>query len=407
MTKQLKEGQRVKLIAEINGIPKGFIGTLWQTLSDTMGVIQYGFDGKQNQELYTGVSFSILTEATQEDIESITNYKNLVNKNYHIGKKFRTEKGHQVIKGFGDNQLIEITGVKLTTNANNDIFEVSVTAEDGRTTTEDHEIDFITLSSPLFIEYNENMEQLLAEEVVGEGEYLDLRPGIRIKLKHPYDYKGKQYSKVLGTIMDIDGNLVRLWVNIDGEEDIIFVPLNWIYPATPEEINKANIEEVVDSNYLPGRKFKATAAILSSFPLQDISPAAEVEIIRPEILSTDVIRDVFIVRNIKTEDMFKASTYDLHKYFQAQKESKPTEKLILPEDTIKTIEENPDFQELERQVEQIENNEVDSEVVFHSLTINGFHFNIGEDGSISTDAMIVKENIDLYIKSLKKLKEYL
>lgn len=406
-----KIGQRFKLTVKAGNVQAGTIGTLFKELNDTTGIIQYDF--KDDQPKYAGVPLTSLMVVSDEEVQGIP-YQNLVNSEYHIGRKFRTEKGYKLVNNLDFNQIVEITNVTCASNMNDDIFDVVVT--DGKNI-ENHTVNFATLSSALFISYNENVEEMLGTEItVEEGEYLDFQPGVRVKFKQPYKYEDSVYDKLFGTVMDVSSGMARVWININ-KVDHVYVPLVWLYPVSEEELREINPEQVIDPNLLPGKIYVAGPEIQTTFRLRDLFIFGEkVEIIKVDHIATNVVNDIFVVKSKARDYTSKLSTYNLRKLFKLwenkelvteniQEESEEKEMKQAQEVPVtKGIQENGVVVEeaLAKAVEQ------EDEVVIHSLSINGFQFSTnGELGKITSNVDITKDNVDLYIRSLQRLKTFL
>lgn len=104
-------------------IQKGTIGTIREDLNGNI-LIQYGFDGER--PIYGIIPTTILRKATIEDIEKVEDYRFLINKQFHLGKKYAISN----IVGDNSNQKIGfIKSIDLAINEQFDTFQLAF--EDG------------------------------------------------------------------------------------------------------------------------------------------------------------------------------------------------------------------------------------------------------------------------------------
>lgn len=386
MDQKITDGQRVYVVVGDKKVPTGTIGTIQNLLTNDLVIIQYGFDGEK--EKYAGVKIESIRPATLDEIIGVEDYRYLVNKNYHIGKRFRTEKGYKIAEHISEGQIVEIHEIHFNTNAKEDSYHLKLDGLD-----EIHEVTFTALSSPLFIEYNENIEQHLGEEVQGEGEYLDIRTGVRVKLKPPYK------TDIIGVVTDIYDREATVRTFRNGVEEMLDVSLTKVYPATIEEIMNANPKEILDHKFSIGNMYDAKDSIANVFQFKNvIGPGDRIKTLKVEKFSQFVIDDVFVVMNVLTGKRLNVSTLDLYNYFDLIEEGVVEE--MTNEIAIAT--EEKEVVKVKEILPLADFADNEDKVVIHSLSINGFQFDI-EDNNIHTDVLITKENIELYIRSLNKL----
>jgi hypothetical protein len=111
---------RVIIITEykqgLKVVPVGTIATCREYLNKETILVQYGFIDGEPQ--YIGLPLARIRKVTQEDLDTVKDYKQLIPKVYHNGNKY-------LFTGqFGPDRIGIITGVRLAANEMEDIFTI-------------------------------------------------------------------------------------------------------------------------------------------------------------------------------------------------------------------------------------------------------------------------------------------
>jgi hypothetical protein len=109
---------RLKLKEDFEGnqtIAKGTVVTLREFLNNNICLIQYGYE---DEPLYAGVPKDLLVKAIIEDLNNVSDYKNLVPTAFHVGSCYDINNNNDKQK------RCTITGVQLSLNEKRDQFKV-------------------------------------------------------------------------------------------------------------------------------------------------------------------------------------------------------------------------------------------------------------------------------------------
>lgn len=391
-------GNRYVLQSEVKTynetVPANTICTLFSEQADDLVIVRYGIDEDTKKAKIIGVPSAMLRNATTQDLNGAI-FKQLLPVQFRPGQKFRV--GSIRSNGVEKGDILTVHSVNLALNENQDliVFEKNLHFGDY------HRFERSFVDTYFYV-YDEEVEAKLGDEIIVQdmktaprNYYLE---GARMVIG-PYENQ-----KVVFITRQLEDNVFEV-EDINGIKNALekdkLMPI-----SNMEVLLNLGADQTVPIAFRAGRKFNANEKVSKNFLLnKKLQYGDYVEIVEVDKINININEDLFCVKKFNDPEMFYLSFAELRNFFEP---FDPEDRFIDQTEKVSVTYIDPDFERKLREAQSAEQCKdcSQSAVTIHELSINGFRFKIDGNNFSLDGKQYRKDDLNLLIQALTKLKDF-